>query len=51
MAELDDVMNTIMNPMVKVLKISERAKKLKLKLKDIKKMSEKEIQEKFGDIR
>ncbi len=45
MSELDSVMNNVMRPVIK-----QRAVKLGITLEDVKKMSEKEIQEKFGDL-
>jgi len=50
LSELDEVMKTTMAPFVRGQKILQRAKELKLSKKDIEKMSEKEIQKKFGDL-
>ena len=50
MSELDSVMNNVMRPVTRMLKIKQRAVKLGITLEDVKKMSEKEIQEKFGDL-
>ncbi len=50
MAELDSVMNNVMSPVTRMLKIKQRADELGITLEDVKKMSEKEIQEKFRGL-